>query len=120
MQLQYKALATGGTVHFASMPGYLRARRAGSSACWVNTQPAQEALEQQRRKSVTRGGSQAPGTGWRGRFDGPGYLKQGEVGVLLDGKGAQDRSKSPIRVSVPRDISPAFQPRQCDDLGSSD
>lgn len=81
MQLQYKALATGGTVHFSGMPGYLRAGRAGSSACWVNTQPAQEALEQQRRKSVTWGGSQATGTGWRGRFDGPGYLKQGKVGV---------------------------------------
>lgn len=26
-------------------------------------------------------GSQAPGTGWRGRFDGPGYFKQGRVGV---------------------------------------
>lgn len=53
MQLQYKALATGGAVHFSSMPHYLRARRAGSSVCLLNTQPAQEALEQQRRKSVT-------------------------------------------------------------------
>lgn len=55
MQLQYKALATGGTVHFSSMPGYLRARRAGSSACWVNTQPAQEALEQQEEEVSDQG-----------------------------------------------------------------
>lgn len=40
-------------MHFSSMPHYLRARRAGSSVCLLNTQPAQEALEQQRRKSVT-------------------------------------------------------------------
>lgn len=37
------------------MPCYLSARRAGSSACQVDTQPGLEELEQKRKRSVAGG-----------------------------------------------------------------
>lgn len=39
-------------------------------------------------------GSQAPGTEWRGRFDGPGYFKQGRVRLRWTGAGGKDRPRS--------------------------
>lgn len=99
MQLQYKALATGGAVHFSSMPHYLRARRAGSSVCLLNTQPAQEALEQQRRKSVTwRGHRPQEQDGEADLMGQPTLSRVGWEWTHSDGKGAHGKTRPRSRV----------------------
>lgn len=66
------------------MPHYLRAGRAGSSVCLLSTQPAQEALEQQRRKSVTGRGHKPQGQ--KGEADLMGQATSSRVGWDLDGR----------------------------------